>query len=240
MSDFVLLSISSTISQFGSEKRFAKDLLVADLKGKLELITGCQAQWMALELYNEENALVSKLEDERMLGYYSPQDKWRLHVVDTNPTSIKGEFEDLSKVEKYEMSEDAYDNKKDSVRNFMRINKVGNFSAEALEAKEKQKLKEEEETTRASTFKVGERCETTVPKQPKRRGVVMYIGEVEFQPGHWIGIKYDEPLGKNDGSVKGKRYFNCPPKYGGFVRPSQVEVGDFPEEDLGFSDDDEM
>ena len=42
-------------------------------------------------------------------------------------------------------------------------------------------------------------------------------------------------------SVKGKRYFTCQPKYGGFVRPSQIEVGDFPEDDLGFSDeDDEM
>lgn len=41
-------------------------------------------------------------------------------------------------------------------------------------------------------------------------------------------------------SVKGKRYFTCTQKYGGFVRPSQVETGDFPEEDLGFDDDDEI
>jgi len=242
MSDFVLLNISSTISQYGSEKRFAKDLLISEFKGKLELITGCQSQWMRLELYNQDNVKMTTMDDERMLGFYSPEDQWRVHVVDTNPSSVKGEFDDLSKVEKYEMNEDDYNNKKDSVRNFMRMNKVGNFSEEAIEAKKREFEEEEKETQRAKTFKIGDRCETSVPKQQKRRGCVMFIGEVEFKPGHWIGVKYDEPLGKNDGSVKGIRYFTCQQKYGGFVRPSHCEVGDFPEEDLGFSDDeiDEM
>ena len=48
----------------------------------------------------------------------------------------------------------------------------------------------------------------------------------------------DEPFGKNNGSVNGKKYFSCSQNYGIFVQPDQVEVGDYPEEDI-FSDEDE-
>ncbi len=39
----------------------------------------------------------------------------------------------------------------------------------------------------------------------------MFVGRVEGLPlGWWVGVKYDEPLGRNDGSVKGKKIFDAP------------------------------
>ena len=40
--------------------------------------------------------------------------------------------------------------------------------------------------------------------------------------GTWVGIVLDEAKGKNNGTVQGKSYFECPDKHGMFVRQSQL------------------
>lgn len=44
---------------------------------------------------------------------------------------------------------------------------------------------------------MGDRCQV---EPGEKRGVVKYVGRAEsLGPGYWVGIQYDEPLGKHDG-----------------------------------------
>ncbi|XP_059405746.1 CAP-Gly domain-containing linker protein 1-like isoform X3 [Carassius carassius] len=67
-------------------------------------------------------------------------------------------------------------------------------------------------------FKVGDR----VWVNGNKPGVIQFLGETQFAPGQWAGIVLDEPIGKNDGSVSGVRYFQCEPLKGIFTRPSKL------------------
>ena len=80
----------------------------------------------------------------------------------------------------------------------------------------------------ASSRPVTQGCRVEV-KDKGLYGTVAFVGSTLFADGKWIGVILDEPKGKNDGTVKGKRYFNCKENYGIFVRQTQVAVVDEPE-----------
>jgi len=241
MSHIVTLHCSCSSTKVRSERRFDKGITIADLKGKLEMILGVSAATSELSLKDHTGALICNMDNnEAMLGAYPVEDFLELYALDKNPHKAISEFEDLSLVDKIEMSQDDYDQRTDSVKAYKMRNKMGRFNPEfAKEQAAAAESKDTEGEEKAATIKKGDRCECA--KGGKKRGEVMYVGKPEFAPGWWIGIKYDEPLGKNDGTAKGKRYFECPQGFGHFVRPCDVEVGDYPEEELSFSSsEDEM
>lgn len=45
-------------------------------------------------------------------------------------------------------------------------------------------------------------------------GILRFVGGVHFSSGVWCGVELFEATGKNDGSVRGVRYFQCPPCHG--------------------------
>ena len=71
-----------------------------------------------------------------------------------------------------------------------------------------------------SEFKIGQ----TVELSDGRTAIIQYIGNPQFAPGDWLGVVLDDATGKNDGSVQGKRYFECRPGHGMFLRPAAVTV----------------
>ncbi|KAM4566536.1 tubulin-folding cofactor B [Odontesthes bonariensis] len=233
----VQVRITSTLSSFDVLRSFNRGIAVAELKGKLELIVGVPSSSMDLEIFSVSDEFLQKMDDnEALLGSYHVDDDCRIHVIDRSGGQM-GELFDVSKVEKFELSDDAYNKRTESARSFMKGHRIGRFNKEEM-AKKKADLaaREEEEKAAAEAISVGNRCKVEVSGQPTKIGTVMYVGTVDFKPGYWVGVKYDEPLGKHNGAVEGKQYFECENKYGGFLKPLNVTVGDFPEEDYGLDE----
>uniref|UniRef100_A0A667YNB8 CAP-Gly domain-containing protein n=1 Tax=Myripristis murdjan TaxID=586833 RepID=A0A667YNB8_9TELE len=80
----------------------------------------------------------------------------------------------------------------------------------------------------AGDFQIGER----VWVNGNKPGYVQFVGGTQFAPGQWAGIVLDEPIGKNDGSVAGVRYFQCEDGRGIFTRPSKLSRTALPEKEV--------
>ena len=126
----------------------------------------------------------------------------QLKVEDTSPpgVSLTGQLTDVSQVEKFELSEAEYAARRDTVLAYKQRNQLGRFA----EYDGSESHKEASGADAEVNIKVGQRCEVEPSTDGGivRRGTVMFVGPTEFGTKHgvWIGVQYDEPVGKNDGS----------------------------------------
>lgn len=82
----------------------------------------------------------------------------------------------------------------DTVLAYKQRNKIGRFA-------EKDSEEEIAQSYPQANIPVGARCEVeTAEEGLHKRGTVRFVGPTQFnKTGVWVGIEYDEPMGKNDG-----------------------------------------
>ncbi|WFD45292.1 hypothetical protein MPSI1_003974 [Malassezia psittaci] len=224
----VLVWVYAPSTQVLGQKSLSFTLSTTQLEDKLEKITGIPPTTQRVSIYTEND-----VQDGGQLGHAHlcamphcepndlPMEKWGIQDgMMLRVDDARGQvFGDEDAVEKYEMSDDAYASRPDSVRAFKQANKLGRFADDALRPDTLQY---------DPALKVGARCKIARDDQFERRGEIAYVGHTKIAPGIWVGVRYDEPVGKNDGQVQGVRYFDAKPKHGGIVRPAMVTAGDFP------------
>jgi dynactin 1 len=69
-------------------------------------------------------------------------------------------------------------------------------------------------------YKIGQ----TVQFGEERQGIIRWLGRGAFAAGDWIGLELPDDNGKNDGSVRGERYFECAPGHGMMIRPEAISA----------------
>ena len=186
------------------ELPFNSSLSLGDLKMKLYPRTGTEAKDQLLTLIHPGPERVLD-DDKSSLESLGLTDGCRISLVDTNDSSMSNNLDvGASKVEKYEA-------------------KSGNAGFAAFRKKSKSPpATNDTEKLEAEALDIGMRV---ISKKSKKVGTIRFIGQIEPLPlGWWIGVELDDESGKNDGEVKGVRLFQCAPKKGAVMRPSQVET----------------
>ncbi|KAI9368078.1 CAP Gly-rich domain-containing protein [Aspergillus egyptiacus] len=238
-------SSASSEPRLHSERRITPSWTVLQTKAKLETMTGIPPSSQRLRLKTPGRPDQWLEGDDTVIGGWGLMRGSEIEVHDTRPQAAKMNLTDLSSVEKYVLPTETYENLPNSVLAWKKSQKLGRFDPNArspVEAMGEQARKDKDEVQKRD-ISVCKRA-IILPSTPPhvRRGTIRFIGAVSTIPYPgvdmesidpaaplpiWVGIELDEPTGKNDGSVGGKRYFTCPNKTGVFVKPEKVEVGDF-------------
>ena len=234
----------SNLQQQWPELRFDLHTTVGALKDRLYRHGGTGGAYQRLLLKSADGTVLCELKDDtKMLGFYGVQSGQVIHIVDTDPYSFSkdGGLENVNLVKKYEMSDEDYDKRENTLRAYKRKQREKDPHFTFFPENRRAPAGPPPGPESVAGIEVGQRCEVN---PGGRRGEVKFVGEwknvtKEINKGFWVGVKLDEPLGKSNGTIKGVKYFECADKYGCFARPAKVTCGDFPEIDEFASDSEE-
>ena len=127
-STLILDLTHSNLQQRHAEIRFDKHETVDELRQRIHQKTGTPPHHQHLQLKSGGSVyyeILPNTESDRMLGYYNLPLGSNVHCIDINPhsNSAGGAYEDTSLVEKYRMTDEEYDKRKGTLRDWSRQKK---------------------------------------------------------------------------------------------------------------------
>ncbi|MCJ1352635.1 MAG: hypothetical protein MMC33_002619 [Icmadophila ericetorum] len=249
----LVISSPHSTPPISAERRITPSWSLAQLKSKLEPVTGIPPSCQSLRIRSlgdegEGVFMVDAQLDEESVHVAKWIEGWRggrgeILVTDTRPPSQRLHI-NPSSVPKYIMPESTYASLPSTVLSWKKTNHLGRFDPNAPEI-EKRKVQAHWQDVEDRHLTVGSRCRLLPAQRLARHGVIKFVDAVpnSVLPGPqgapWVGVELDEPQGKNDGSAGGQRFFEAGSMRGVFVRPERVEAGDFPVRKLEEDEEDD-
>mmetsp|Transcript_29418 Transcript_29418/g.53862 ORF Transcript_29418/g.53862 Transcript_29418/m.53862 type:complete len:335 (+) Transcript_29418:68-1072(+) len=127
-STLILDLTHSNLAQRHAEIRFDKRDTVDELRRRIHQKSGTPPAFQHLQLKSGGSIyyeILPNTESERMLGYYNLPLGANVHCIDIDPhsASVNGAYEDTSLVQKFRLTEEEYDKRKGTLRDWGRRKK---------------------------------------------------------------------------------------------------------------------
>lgn len=187
--------------------------------GILELVTGVERQQQQITCENPGEAprAIIPADMSLTLAQWGIQEGAKI-TVESKGASVVDAIQTEHHTDRFVLSEDAYNARPNSVRQWKRELGVDNAASGAPGTTG---------TTQApSPLAVGDRA-FVAGKGPC---TVRFVGPVAELGGRvFLGVEWDSALGKNDGMLGASRYFTCAALHGSFVPPPRAERADRPD-----------
>lgn len=191
-------------------KSFRNEASWGEVCKSLEQITGIERPLQVVECSKTDgkSIIVGEKDMTTSIGDWGAVTGCRVLISPQNGDSIVSQLADQGEeAEGFHLAEETYAKRATSV----------------LQWKKQLGVQEEE-----CNIYVGDRGSVS----GKGECTVRFVGKVkELEDRVFLGVEWDSPQGKNDGSLKdGSRYFQCGMGFGSFIPPSRFKIGAVEEE----------
>lgn len=213
-------------------KDWDESITYKQLCQRIESFTGIEPGHMRLRFEFDDGSPSKMLEtvnpDQQPFRQFSRVS--RIIVEDLNANSVVNQLQSqgVSSNEhdtSFHLSDEEYARRNDSVLHWKMTNNYGRFDPKLRKLQESDRQLQKQQ---ADKLQIGQRCRVKSEIQSERRGWLRFVGVIDEinDQDIWCGVEFDDPVGKNDGSIRGHYYFgpvklNC----GGFLKPLAVETG---------------